>query len=165
MPIGSLSLGPLVKSLLGGMGAAEKSAEPAAKAETPEKAPPKPSAIDILADYDVRGITPGEFSALLGELHSAGHLGDADFDSLSRLRQEVEKAGHSPDEPIDLLEFARRRMAAQQALAEQSAQSSPEKLAEMQATLAELRQRVGWLEKLDALHRQDLDILGLDAVA
>lgn len=166
MSIGSLSLGPLVQSIFGGGKAAEaKPAEPAAEAKTAAEKPSAASALEIAADYDVRHITPGQFSSLLNELRAAGHLSDDDFNQLSALRQEVEKAGHAADEPFDLLEFVRERLTAQQALAEQAAQGAPQRLQELQEGLAQMRQRVGWLEKLDALHRRDLDTFNLDAVA
>ena len=119
----------------------------------------------IATDYDVRNITPTEFSSLLNELRAAGHLTGEDYEQLASLRHELDKAGHAADEPLDLLEFVRERLTAQQALTEQSGEAAPDRVHELQAGLVALRQRVGWLEKLDALHRRDLDSFGFDAFA
>lgn len=170
MPIGSLALGPLVQSIFGVGKAESKPAEeqkPAAGTETAaeSKPPAAVSALAIAADYDVRRITPTEFSSLLNELRAAGHLSTEDFEQLATLRQELEQAGHSADEPLDLVEFVRERLTTQQALAEQASASAPARVQELQSGLVTLRQRVGWLERLEALHRRDLDALGFDTFA
>lgn len=163
MPIGALSLGSLVRAFVGGIAAAPAPTKTETK-ETKTPDTPRPdgsAAVEILKRYDVRQITPREFSDMLRELRDSGHLTDADFQELGRIRLEIDKNGHSPDETLDLLEMFRQRLSAQQTIASRAEESGREVGADPES-VRKLRDHVSWLEKLAALHQREPELVELD---
>jgi hypothetical protein len=59
----------------------------------------------ILSQYDVKNISPQEFSDMLQKLHQAGAVSSADFQSLSAIPGELEKEGTSSDQRVNLVQI------------------------------------------------------------
>lgn len=108
----------------------------------------------ILAEHDVRRITPREFSQLIGELQSTGELDPSEAHQLQAIRVQLDAEGAAPDEPLDLLAWTRQRLAQ----AERAAAAGPSATAGNQAEkLTALRQQTGWIDRLDRAHQSALE--------
>lgn len=119
---------------------------------------------DVLARYDVRDISPREFTEMLEELREAGGMGDAELNQLAQIRLDLDLARADPDQPLDLLERYEEMLAEQsEDLQKLLSRRSPD--AE-QRSLAEGRversgQLVDWLRRFATLHHSR----GIDAAA
>lgn len=153
-------------------------AEPAAKADTRPSGPAANTAVasaplppasqkfrDILAEFDIRRISPRDFSTLLQKLHSAGQIADQDFKTLSELRTTLDRDGVDADRPMDLLDYLSQQ--------EQSRQTAGDDLgltpAGLPASAApDARQtsqrQLEWLQKFALVHH-GADAEAFDAVA
>lgn len=105
---------------------------------------------EVLSRYDVRSITPREYSAMLGELRSSGAIDDEQLRLLSLVRLEIDEANLPLDESIDLVEFFSERLEQQsdeiQELNERAAREGLPP-ANTTAALATSRDTLEWLEK------------------
>ncbi len=60
---------------------------------------------EILSDYDVTEMTPNEFSEMVSKMYDEGIISEEQYQQLSQIRVELEKAGVDSSESINLLEF------------------------------------------------------------
>ena len=128
MDIASIS-GSLLSKLFDRTPASNSAPEPAAAAPASSAAPGggrASQARDILAQYDIRNITPREFSELTQKLHQAGVITSNDLKDLSQLRMDMDLSQAGPDEPIDLLDFEKDRLEAKASELEDLKLRSPE---------------------------------------
>ncbi len=128
----------------------------AGSAGAPKGAPsPSPASSSAKADalrtlaahYDVTRITPREFSELVERLRKADVLSETDLQELAGIRVDLEQAGLSADEEVDLVAFYRRRV--EQLEAETKAEPTAN-----QAQLDRLRRRLDWVTRLALMHRE-----------
>lgn len=110
---------------------------------------------DILAHYDMREISPREFSQMIQKLHDAGELSDADLKELSLIRHEADLSGLDPDEPIDLIALLEKKLKQQQEELERLEKKSGNRLpaADRQAYLAPIERQLDWLERFAMIHK------------
>ncbi len=112
----------------------------------------------ILAKYDVKHITPGEFSEMLQKLRQAGALKDDEFQELSGIRAELESAGVKGDEKVDLVDFYSRKLRQLQRKVEDG--SDPAAVAQLGPTI----RRLDWVQKF-AVVQSNPGAAGVDVVA
>lgn len=159
VPIAQLATG-LVGSLFGGGRQASRGDE-ATSTRTAESAGPS-SAISpaqyrqILAEFDVRKISPRQFSQLIGELQATGELEPADVQQLQAIRLQLDAENASPDEPIDLLGWIRGRLAQAGRVTAADA-ATGDTTQELTRKLAALEKQAGWVERLDRAHQAALE--------
>ena len=116
---------------------------------------------EIVADYDVTDISPGEFSEMIQKLHDAGLLTDQQFQELSLIRVELDSEGVEPDQTVDLLDFYLDRLRQlHQSLEDGTGLSSPSR----QPPLASMGRRLQWVEKFASM-QPAVNGAGLDALA
>jgi hypothetical protein len=112
----------------------------------------------ILAKYDVKNISPTEFSEMAQKLYQAGAISESDFQELSAIRVDMESSGIAPDEQIDLTDFYQRKLKqVQDKLADADETASPQQL-------GALLRRYDWVQKFAVVHA-DPQAAGIDAVA
>lgn len=118
---------------------------------------------NVLAQYDVREITPRTFAEMLQKLKQAGVLSESDFKDLSVIRLELEKDGVGADDKVDLLDFCARKMKdfqkELQQLKEKTGATPPADTAD-----SALRRRLEWMQKFAAVHENPMAV-GLEAEA
>jgi len=134
---------------------------PAKLAEMPGTAATdsKTSAAGILAKYDVRRITPTEFSEMIQKLYQSGALSDSEFQELAGVRLDLEAAGVQPDERVDLREFyAEKVKQIQQKFPDADSQAL------RQQQLGPTLRRLDWIEKF-AVIQANPEAAGVDAIA
>lgn len=110
----------------------------------------------ILADHDVRSISPRDFSELAQSLFDAGEITAQEFQEFAQIRLEADTAGAHPDEAIDFVALFEKKYAEQQEkLADFEKQAGPAGLssAERDSYLATTKRQLEWLEKLAAIHQ------------
>ena len=56
-------------------------------------------------EYDITNITPESYLQMIQKLYKAGALSEKDYQELSAVRGDLEKAGIDPGESVNLLEF------------------------------------------------------------
>lgn len=159
VPIAQLATG-LVGSLFGGgkrgaeseVTARPRSAEPASSPTSVSPAQYR----QILAEFDVRNISPRQFSQLIGELQATGELEPGDVQELQAMRVQLDADGAAPDEPIDLLSWIRRRLA-QADRAGAAEPSVSETTQDLTKKLGALHKQAGWVERLDRAHQAALE--------
>jgi hypothetical protein len=132
--------------------AAKQGATPAAAAQSTA------AMRQILAQYDVTSISPSDFSAMVQKLQQSGSLSPQDAKNLSSVRMDLDQAGVSQDQPINLVDFYRQRVAK----AQQQFDAAPSPIRQQQ--LLATQQRLQSLEKLSAGHAHPEDV-GLMATA
>src|SRR5688572_6791072 len=59
----------------------------------------------ILAGYDLKNISPREFSELVQKLREAGAVSENDYQELAAMRLALDEQGLDPDGPLDLVDF------------------------------------------------------------
>lgn len=98
-----------------------------------QSSPPTPTAAmrDILSHYDMTDITPNDFSKLIQQLSDKGTLSQKDTQELSSIRVDLENAGISPDESVNLLDFYQQRITKAQDTAAHSTNPARQKPASM----------------------------------
>jgi len=125
---------------------------------------PTPTAAmrEILSHYDMTDITPNDFSKLIQQLSDKGTISQKDMQELSSIRVDLENAGVSPDESVNLLNFYQQRIAKVQ----DAAAHSPDAAA-AQPNIDLLVGRLNWLQKFAAVRQQDGQgsTTGVNAVA
>jgi hypothetical protein len=113
---------------------------------------------EILAEYDVKDITPREFSEMLHKMRKSGVVAEDQLKDLSQIRMDLDRDGIDPDESINLVDYYADKLRGQPLGSDATTQSgnapSPEAL----------KRRLDWLEKL-ALVQSSPDDAELDAVA
>jgi len=111
---------------------------------------------DILSHYDMTDITPSDFSKLVQQLSDKGAISQKETQELSSIRVDLENAGVSPDESVNLLEFYRQRLAKARETAAQSGNATAAK-----ANVDAIVGRLNWLQKFAAVPQQS----GVNAAA
>ena len=114
--------------------------------------PPTPTAAmrEILSRYDMANITPNDFSKLIQQLSDKGTISQKEMQELSSIRVDLENAGVSPDESVNLLDFYQQRIAKVQ----DAAAHSPDAAAVVQPNIDLLVGRLSWLQKFAAVRQQ-----------
>jgi hypothetical protein len=133
----------------------------AAAGKTAAVVPASPSAAamrEILSHYDMTDITPHDFSKLIQQLSDKGAISQKDVQELSSIRVDLENAGVSPDESVNLLEFYQQRIVK----AQDGAGNSPDAAA--QPNIDPLVGRLNWVQKF-ATVRQQGSSSGVNAAA
>ena len=105
---------------------------------------------EVLSRYDVRSITPREYTAMLSELRSSGAIDDEQLRLLSLVRLELDEANLPLDEPLDLVQFFSERLEQYSAeIKQMNERAASEGLppADTTAALATSRDTLEWLEK------------------
>jgi hypothetical protein len=102
----------------------------------------------ILAQYDLRNITPNEFSQMLQKLSAAGAVSQQDLQELSGIRNDLTAAHVEPDETVNLLDFYTNKVSAAQR------QAGDADTTTQQQQISPLLHRLDWLEKINALKTQ-----------
>jgi hypothetical protein len=112
----------------------------------------------ILAQYDIKNISPTQFSEMVQKLHQAGSITDGDFQELTAIRSDLDSANVAPDEKIDLTEFYARKV--------KQAQNNGDdpNAATNQQQLGPLLRRYDWVQKF-AVMQSNPQAAGIDAVA
>jgi hypothetical protein len=121
---------------------------------------------EILSRYDVKNITPGEFSDLVQELHDSGEINDNEFRQLSRIRLELEQAGVGADEPIDLVDFIEDKLRTQAGdldAAQTPGSKDATSTSDVTASIAETKRQLDWVNKFALVHASGAD--GIDVGA
>lgn len=127
-----------------GSAGAPKGAAPPPRASSSAKAD---ALRTLAAHYDVTRITPREFSELVQRLRKADVLTETDLQELAGIRVDLEQAGLSADEEVDLVDFYRRRL--EQLEAETKADPTANR-----AQLDRYRRRLDWVTRLALMHRE-----------
>jgi hypothetical protein len=117
------------------------------------------ASVEILRHYDVTHITPDEFSQMVQKLYKAGTLSEKDFQELSTVRSDLEKAGVGPNESINILEFFSDKLGK----AQKNLGSNLDEAAQQQRLGPDLR-RLDWMQKF-AMVQANPDAVGLDMAA
>ena len=65
---------------------------------------------EILSKYDVKDISPDEFSEMIQKLADKGVISQKELQDLSAVRGDLDKAGVGADESINLVEFYQQRI-------------------------------------------------------
>lgn len=109
---------------------------------------------DILAHYDMKNISPREFSELVQKLKESGAISETDYQELALVRLELDQQGIDPDGPLDLVKHLQERLQHEEKdLRKQEArQSTP--IDRREALAATLRQ-IEWIQKFDIVNRSD----------
>ena len=114
---------------------------------------------EILSKYDVKAITPVEFSAMTQKLYEAGAISDEELQQLTAIRHDLDTAGVDADESIDLLQYYVDQIEKLQRRWDASAPPPPES-----QQLSPLLRRLDWIEKF-ALIQAAPDSIGFTAMA
>ncbi len=139
-----------------GSDAAVATATSAASAATP---PSASSAMrEIVSRYDMTDITPNDFSTMIQQLYAKGAVSAKDMQDLSSIRADLEAAGVSADQTVNLQEFYQQRLAK----AKNDAAQSPDPAAA--ANIQSLAGRMTWVQKFAAVRQEDTSA-GVNAVA
>jgi hypothetical protein len=112
--------------------------------------------VEILQQYDITHITPESYSQMIQKLYKAGALTEKDFQELSAVRADLEKAGTDPNESVNLLEFCSDKLSQ----AQRNLGSTPDEAASQQLLGPDLR-RLDWMQKF-AMVQANPDAVGLD---
>jgi hypothetical protein len=113
---------------------------------------------DILSQYDVSDISPGQFSKMIQKLFDAGVLSDGELQQLAVVRLDLDLAGMDADESVDLLDFYSKKIDGIQRRADLSDDVPPAK-----DQLASLFRRLDWIEKFATIQANP-DSTGLNAL-
>jgi len=109
-------LGALAKSLdFSATGTQSRPAADVAGGSAPPASPssslPSDAALrDVAARFDIREISPREFSDLISQLRDAGLLSQDDISALLSLRAELDQSQVGADDPVNLLDFVRDKL-------------------------------------------------------
>lgn len=103
----------------------------------------------ILSRFDIRNITPREFSELAKQLYQAGVITSGDFQELAQLRLELDQSHVQPDQPVNLLDFVASRLRAQQQKVDELRLRWPESTDAQapEALLGAARRQFEWVRK------------------
>ena len=115
----------------------------------------KKASVDILRQYDITNITPDSYLQMIQKLYKAGALSEKDYQELSAVRGDLEKAGIDPGESVNLLEFCSDKLNQdQKSLGDSTDKASQQRLG------PDVR-RVDWMQKF-AMIQANPDAVGLD---
>ncbi len=114
------------------------------------------ASVEILRQYDVTNITPEAFSQLVQKLYKAGAISEKDFQELSAVRADLEKAGVESNESVNMLEFYSDKLGK----AQKNLGSTLDEAARQQSLGPDLR-RLDWMQKF-AMIQANPDAAGLD---
>jgi hypothetical protein len=131
----------------------------ASQTTTPGIAPSNAAvARDILVQYDVKHMTPNQFSQMAQRLYDAGAISRQDYQDLAKIRTDLDAAGVDPDEASDLLRFYQDKI--------QTVSQSVKATANLTQAgqLNPLTQRLDWLEKFAVVQSQP-ETVGLSTLA
>lgn len=129
--------------------------EPQAQANTTAQ---KASA-DILRQYDVTKMSPIQFTQMVQKLYQAGAISEKEYQELSAIRGELDRAGVDPNESINMLElFSDKVNSGQKEM--DLAIGDP---ARQQQLGIDMR-RLDWMQKF-AMIQANPDAVGLDMAA
>ncbi len=125
-------------------------ASPAAADVTAEGASTSAALRKIVAHYDMRNISPRQFSEMAQRLFDAGAITEEQLNELAAVRLELDRGMHEPDAPLDLIEVLEDKLRRQQKQQEQLAAGGGKKRlpAAGQAMKVTLRQ-LDWLRKFE----------------
>lgn len=121
---------------------------------------------ELLSRYDVRNISPRDFSRMVQELRDAGEIDDETFRDLTAVRVELDRAGKPADESLDLVHFLGNRLRDARTEIEVTQQASPDdaaaiKSAKMDAALAAAQ--LGWVNKFALVQASGAEAIDADA--
>lgn len=68
------------------------------------------AAKEVLSQYDLKSISPDQFSEMLGKLRKAGALSDKDYEDLSQVRAELDKDGYKADQKTNLVDYCNQKV-------------------------------------------------------
>jgi hypothetical protein len=122
------------------------------KAATLEpSSPPTPTAAmrEIISHYDMTDITPNDFSKLIQQLSDKGAINQKEMQELASIRVDLENAGISPDDSVNLLNFYQQKISNAQDEANRSSDA-----ATVQPNIDLLVGRLNWLQKFAAVRQQ-----------
>ena len=115
----------------------------------------------IATRYDVKRITPREFSRLLEELRQAGVLADTDRQLLAQILVELHQEGNDLDETVDLVRWYTKKVEKLQESLQTRSIPAQDRI-QLEAALADLQKRLDWLRRFTLLHEcPDLASLNL----
>ena len=110
---------------------------------------------DILRQYEITNITPTEFSQMIQKLYKAGAISEKDYQELSTVRGDLEKAGIDPDESVNMLEFYSDKVSKEQKALGSTLDETSQK------SLGSDKRRLDWMQKFAAIQANP-DAVGLD---
>ena len=113
---------------------------------------------EILKKYDVKNITPEQFSSMIQQLYDKGAITKQEYQELSAIRTDLEDAGIGANEQVNLIEFYSKKLVN----AQSDQESISNNLAKQQSAL--LSSRLDWAQKFSAVH-DNPDAVGMDLVA
>ncbi len=113
---------------------------------------------DILSQYDVSDISPGEFSEMIQKLFNAGVLSDGELQQLAVVLLDLDLAGMDADESVDLLDFYSKKIDKIQRQIDLSDDGQPG-----ENQLTPLLRRLDWIEKFSMIQANP-DSIGLNAL-
>ena len=115
-------LGGTSSTMSGAQQAGSNAASAAATSAASAAAPPSASSAmrAIVSRYDMTDITPNDFSAMIQQLYSQGAISAKDMQDLSSIRTDLETAGISADQSVNLQEFYQQQLAKAKTAAAQS---------------------------------------------
>lgn len=166
---GVLAAAKFVSTALGNL---VQRSEPADRAqgqpvETSATQPPPSAASqtafqEILGLYNVKDISPRDFSEMIQKLYEAGAVTDQELQELSLVRVDLDLEGVDPDESLDLVEFYFDKLRELQAGLEDLGGSDDSTSVDRSALAASVRRRLDWLAKA-AMIQSGPDAIHLDA--
>ncbi len=115
----------------------------------------------IATQYDVREITPRDFSEMLQKLYQAGVLEEEQWQELAVARLDLDLENIDPDETIDLVDFYTGKL--EKLLREEAdSEDSPGTAAAGRPPLEPVQHLLDWMEKFALI--QSVDTVGIDAL-
>ncbi len=97
----------------------------------------------IVSRYDLREITPRDFSEMLRRLHDSGALSETEYRDLVQIRVDLDANNINADQSIDLLKFYRQMPERPKRQGENSTEAA--------GILDAFKRRLAWLEKVAVL--------------
>lgn len=129
--------------------ALDATARAARATANPAAHPSSSSFHEILSRYDVRDISPREFSELIQQLYDAHEISSAELTDLSKIRLQLDQSQASPDDRVDLIALLEQQLQAAEKTRDQASNNAS---TDASAVLGPLRQQLAWLQKFDLVH-------------
>jgi hypothetical protein len=153
-----MSVSSIPQSLLGSIGLANPTSS---SPTSPVQAPTAPTLAvpggdssqtlrDIIGQYNVRNISPDDFSQMINELQSSGAISTTDFRTLQQVRSSLDSSGASSSQPLDLVGFLQDQLAAAQQKAGGLQPGTPAAQTAQTATDS-VEAQLAWVQKFSAL--------------
>jgi hypothetical protein len=154
-------------SAVGSPGKKQPDRDPVAPAAAPSStnlsAPASAEFREVLSHYDLRNISPREFSELVTKLKESGAISEADYQELALLRLELDQQGLDPDGPLDLVKHLQGRLQNEEDHLRKLEGDQSQPIDRQQALRTTLRQ-IEWVQKFDLVNRAH-EYQPLDAMA